>query len=69
MKPQSKAEAIARANGFEYRHVYRQGPGAARAARRFTRRQSNKAMRSHNRHLMLEWLDMTLARGEVNFFQ
>lgn len=56
MKPKSKAEALARANGYEYRHVYHQGPGASKSARRFTRRQSNKAMRRHNRRLMLEWL-------------
>lgn len=61
MKPKSKAESIARANGHEYRHVYHQGPGAAKSARRFTRRQSNKAMRRHDRHLMLEWLDAAVA--------
>lgn len=63
MKPQSKAESLARANGYEYRHVYHQGPGAAKSARRFTRRQSNKAMRRHDRGLMLEWLDVGTVRG------
>lgn len=60
-RPQSKAEAIARANGYEYRHVYRQGPGAARAARTFTRRQSNKAMRRHRRWLLEEALAVETA--------
>jgi len=55
-RPKSKAEARARSNGYEYRHVYRQGPGAARAARAFTRRQSNKAMRRHAKALLREGL-------------
>lgn len=53
-RPKSKAEALARSNGREFRHVYRQGPGAAKAARHLTRRQSNKAMRRHNRKLAEE---------------
>jgi hypothetical protein len=55
-RPRSRAEALARANGYEYRHVYRQGPGAAKAARTFTRRQSNKAMRRHAKALAAEGL-------------
>jgi hypothetical protein len=47
MKPQPKAESRARSNGYEFRHLYAQGPGAAKAARRFTRKQSNRAMRAH----------------------
>jgi hypothetical protein len=50
-RPRSKAEALARSNGYEFRHVYQQGPGAAKAARALTRRQSSKAMRRHNKHL------------------
>ena len=63
MKPKSKAEAIARADGYEHRHVYRQRPGAAKSASRFTCPQSNKAMRRHSRRLMLEWLDTGGALG------
>lgn len=59
-RPKSKSEAVARSNGYEFRHVYRQGPGAAKAARNFTRRQSGKAMRRHNRLFTDEWLrDLT----------
>lgn len=55
-RPKSKAEAQARANGYEYRHIYKQGPGASKAARQFTRKQSNKAMRRHNAALKDEAL-------------
>lgn len=51
MKPKSKTESKARTDGFEYRHVYEQGYGARKAARAFTRRASNKAMRTHNKLL------------------
>ena len=56
VKPKSKAEALARSNGFEYRHVYAQGVGAARGARHATRRASNKAMRTHGRRMVIEGL-------------
>ncbi len=56
MKPKSKAEALARSNGYEYRHVYLQGPGAAKSSRHATRRASNKAMRQHGKHLLREGL-------------
>jgi len=49
MRPKTKREAMARDNGYEYRHRYQQGTGAARTARRFTRRQSNRAMRQFSR--------------------
>jgi hypothetical protein len=55
-RPRSKAEATARSNGYEYRHVYQQGPGAAKAARVFTHRQSSKAMRRHNKKMAVEAL-------------
>ena len=55
-RPSSKAEALARSNGYEFRHVYAQGPGAAKAARHLTRRQSNKAMRRHAKRLAGEAL-------------
>ena len=54
MKPKSKAESKARTDGFEYRHVYMQGYGARKAARTFTKRASNKAMRTHNKTLAAE---------------
>lgn len=60
MKPKSKAESTARSNGYEYRHVYAQGPGAAKAARQFTRRQSNKAMRVHDKALVEEAMPLHL---------
>ena len=46
MKPKSKAESRWRCLGYEYRHIYKQGAGAYRTARIFTRKQCNKAMRS-----------------------
>jgi hypothetical protein len=46
MKPRSKRESYWRMMGREYRKLYQQGVGAARTARQFTRRQSNKAMRA-----------------------
>lgn len=49
MKPKTKAESLARSNGYEYRHVYKQGPGAAKAARKATRKASNVAMRRSDR--------------------
>jgi hypothetical protein len=49
MKPKTKAESLARSNGYEFRHVYKQGPGAAKAARKATRKASNLAMRRSDR--------------------
>lgn len=46
MKPKSKKESIWRLFGWEYRHLFKKGTGAGRSARRFTRKQCNKAMRS-----------------------
>lgn len=46
MKPKSKKESIWRMFGYEYRHLIKKGVGAGKAARRFTKNQSNKAMRS-----------------------
>jgi hypothetical protein len=54
-QPKSKSEAVAR-SGYESRHVYRQGPGAAKAARNLTRRQIGKAIRKHNKWLVEESL-------------
>ena len=45
MKGKSRAENRWRCLGFEFRKRFQQGAGAARTARRFTRKQCNKAMR------------------------
>jgi hypothetical protein len=57
MKPQSKAECLARTNGYEYRKIFQQGPGAAKAARNFSRLASNRAMRAHGKKMVGEGLD------------
>jgi len=44
--PQSKAESLWKMFGKEYRKIYKQGTGAARTARRFTRKMLNKARRA-----------------------
>ena len=46
MKPKSKRESCWRTIGKEYRKYFQQGTGAAKAARNFTRKQCNKAMRA-----------------------
>jgi hypothetical protein len=54
MKPASKAESHARNNGFEYRKIFQQGPGAAKVARNFSRLASNRAMRAHGKQMVAE---------------
>jgi len=46
MKSSSKRESYWRMFGKEYRKYYQKGTGAAKAARNFTRKQCNKAMRT-----------------------
>jgi hypothetical protein len=45
MKPKSKKESYWRMTGYEYRHLFKKGTKAGKAARNFTRNQCNKAMR------------------------
>ncbi len=45
MKPRSISESYWRTMGHECRQLWKQGPGAALAARGFTRQESNRAMR------------------------
>ena len=59
MKPRSKRESYWRLEGAEYRHIYKQSPGAAKTARNFTRKQCNKAMRAFGKHQIHEGLDET----------
>lgn len=48
MKPRSKAESHWKTLGVEYRKVFKQGTGAARAARHFTRLKLSKARRAQD---------------------
>lgn len=54
-RPKSKAEAKARTDGYEYRHVYLTSVREGKAARLQTKRASSKAMRAHNKKLAREW--------------
>jgi len=56
MKPKTKKEGLWRIFGYEYRHIFKKGPGAAKSARNFTRKQCNKAMRSHGKEMASEGL-------------
>lgn len=59
MKPRNKSESYWRTLGIEYRKVFKQGTGASRAARKFTRRQLNKARRLQDERDILEQLRCT----------
>ena len=59
MKPKSKAESRWRLLGHEYRHHYKQGTGAFRSARIFTRKQCSKAMRLHGKSEIIEGIKDT----------
>jgi len=56
MKPKSKANALARTNAYELRHVYEQWPCAAKSSRPATRVASDKAMRKQGVERPLESL-------------
>lgn len=57
MKPKTKAESYWRYWGYEARHAFKQGPGAAKKARNFTRLQCNRAMRVHGKQQIREQLN------------
>lgn len=57
MKPRSKTESHWKTLGVEYRKVFKQGAGAARAARQFTRLKLNKARRAQDNRDVLEQMD------------
>ena len=40
--------------GWEYRKLYKKGPGAGKALRNYTRKQSNRAMREHGKQQVKE---------------
>jgi len=57
MKPHSKAESLWRTLGKEARKWWQQGSGAAKTARNFTRKQSNKAMRHNDKTMISEGME------------
>ena len=50
MKPRSATESYWRTTGREARKHWKQGPGAARTARQFTRMKAHRAMRAQGQH-------------------
>lgn len=60
MKAKSRRESYWRMFGKEYRKIYVKGVGAGRSARKFTRRQCNKAMRRHGKEVIEEALQNEL---------
>ena len=52
MKPKSKKESYWRTFGKECRKYWKQGTGAFKISRIFTRKQSNKAMRTEDKKVI-----------------
>ena len=69
MRPKTKAESLARTNGYEYRKLFQQGAGAAKIARNFIRLASNRAMRKHGKQMIFEGLsDFSYENDNLQLF-